>query len=348
MDIVSLVRTLGGLGVVLGILGGALWLVRRFDLRLPGRAIGTRERRLELVETLAIDGRRMVALVRRDGREHLVLIAPEGHMMLENGIIPDAADLAVAIRHQAARPDIMANRNAPGQGDSGPAQDVAAPHHFAALVEIAAGSTESGIIPPQTIPVPATRSITRLCWSAATVAAGAITKRVSITLKTGVRRIVRTANGSSRAFAWVARKTWGSVRALTRAAGRAVDNAAAIAGRVARARARAQATAAVRRTARIAATAAAKAAAAAAASMTAVEAAQAAAAAAEAVGGGADRQPTRTYSATQPLSAAAANDVRPRPRGPARIATPSEPGDQQTKRARARRRRRARQETYVA
>jgi flagellar biogenesis protein FliO len=42
MDLLSLFRTIGGLGAVLGILAGALWLVRRYDLRLPGRAIGAR------------------------------------------------------------------------------------------------------------------------------------------------------------------------------------------------------------------------------------------------------------------------------------------------------------------
>lgn len=103
MDFLSLLRTLGGLGVVLGMLAGALWVVRRYDLRLPGRAIGVNDRRLELVETLPIDGRRMAVLLRRDGREHLVLIAPEGHLILETGLIPDAVDHAAADKRSVAR-----------------------------------------------------------------------------------------------------------------------------------------------------------------------------------------------------------------------------------------------------
>lgn len=110
MDLLSLLRTLGGLGVVLGILAGALWLVRRFDLRLPGRSVGARDRRLELVETLPIDGRRMVALVRRDGREHLVLIAPEGHLILESAVVRDATDDAAAALREAARAEASALR----------------------------------------------------------------------------------------------------------------------------------------------------------------------------------------------------------------------------------------------
>ncbi|CAN5519977.1 hypothetical protein BH10PSE14_BH10PSE14_24230 [soil metagenome] len=109
MDLLSLLRTLGGLGTVLGILAGALWLVRRYDLRLPGRSITTRDKRLELIETLPIDNRRMVALLRRDGREHLILVAPEGHLIIESGVVRDAVDLAAAdarglARAEAARP----------------------------------------------------------------------------------------------------------------------------------------------------------------------------------------------------------------------------------------------------
>ncbi len=84
MDLLSVTRTLGGLGMVLGILWGALWLVRRYDIQLPGRTGMARRSRLELVERLALDPRRSVALLRRDGKEHLILIAPEGHLVIES------------------------------------------------------------------------------------------------------------------------------------------------------------------------------------------------------------------------------------------------------------------------
>jgi len=91
MDIYSLMRTLGALGMVLGMLGGALWIVRRYDIRLPGRiATGTRRKRLEMVERLSLDPKRSVALIRRDGCEHLLLIAPDGHVVIETGIAGQA------------------------------------------------------------------------------------------------------------------------------------------------------------------------------------------------------------------------------------------------------------------
>jgi len=84
MDILSVLRALGALAIVLGLLGGALWVVRRYDIKLPtGFMPAGTQRRLVLVERLAIDGRRSVALIRHDDREHLVLIAPEGLLMLD-------------------------------------------------------------------------------------------------------------------------------------------------------------------------------------------------------------------------------------------------------------------------
>ena len=87
MDILSMLRTIGALGLVLGMLGTALWIVRRYDVKLPGRISSTGRKRVELVERLMVDGKRSVALIRRDGCEHLILIGPEGHATIETGII---------------------------------------------------------------------------------------------------------------------------------------------------------------------------------------------------------------------------------------------------------------------
>jgi flagellar biogenesis protein FliO len=97
MEILPVLRMLGALGVVLGLLVGALWAVRRFQLRLPGVAgSGGPTRRLELVERVSMDTRRSVALIRRDGREHLLLLAPEGNMVIEAGIQLDESDREAA------------------------------------------------------------------------------------------------------------------------------------------------------------------------------------------------------------------------------------------------------------
>ncbi|OWK33108.1 flagellar biosynthetic protein FliO [Sphingomonas mucosissima] len=130
MELVSVLRMMGGLGVVLGLLGVALWIVRHFDLKLPGRVLGGAERRIELVERLPLDKRRSVALIRRDGREHLVLLTPEGPQVIEAGIVRDAIDLAAS----EARVAIEEARQAEARANA-----AAARQSFGHMVERASG-----------------------------------------------------------------------------------------------------------------------------------------------------------------------------------------------------------------
>lgn len=97
MDLMPLLRMLGALSIVLGLLAGAPWAVRRLGVRLPGAVgAGGPGKRIELVERLGLDGKRSVALIRRDGREHLLLLGPEGPLVIETSIVRDEFDLATA------------------------------------------------------------------------------------------------------------------------------------------------------------------------------------------------------------------------------------------------------------
>lgn len=108
MDILSLLRMIGALGMVLGMLAGGLWLTRRYEIRLPQQLLtgfggfsgSAAPRRLQLVERLTIDPRRSVALIRRDDREHLVMISPEGLLILESAV-PAAAPIAAPVASPA-------------------------------------------------------------------------------------------------------------------------------------------------------------------------------------------------------------------------------------------------------
>jgi len=125
MDAYSLLRTLGALATVLGLLAGALWVVRRYGLTIPTRT-GGGVRRLEVLDRSMVDGRRSVALIRRDGREHLVLLAPEGNLVIETGIIRDELDYAAeAVRIEAQREAAEATR----------AQNEAMRESFVAMVD---------------------------------------------------------------------------------------------------------------------------------------------------------------------------------------------------------------------
>jgi flagellar protein FliO/FliZ len=115
MDLLALLRTLGALGLVLGMLAGALWAVKRYDVRLPGRVTTSRRRRIELVERLPVDGKRSVALIRRDGCEHLILMGPDGHAVIETGIVAPPAEEPTEPAAPAVRADLTALRGAFGR-----------------------------------------------------------------------------------------------------------------------------------------------------------------------------------------------------------------------------------------
>lgn len=78
---VDLIRAVLALLFVLGLIGILTWIARR--LRLPGFSTGGPNRRLEVVETLVVDPRHKVVLMRADGLEHLVLLGPSAPLLLE-------------------------------------------------------------------------------------------------------------------------------------------------------------------------------------------------------------------------------------------------------------------------
>ena len=76
MDILDWARALFALLATLALIGLAAYAARRFGMIQPGAGPG--QRRLKLIETLMIDPRRKLVVVRFDDRDHLLLLSPEG------------------------------------------------------------------------------------------------------------------------------------------------------------------------------------------------------------------------------------------------------------------------------
>ncbi|MGE5538300.1 MAG: flagellar biosynthetic protein FliO [Gemmatimonas sp.] len=70
--------------LVLGLIALGTWTLRRFGLGISG--VAARGRRLAVVESLALDARHRLVLVRRDDREHLVLLGAT-ETVVEAGIV---------------------------------------------------------------------------------------------------------------------------------------------------------------------------------------------------------------------------------------------------------------------
>lgn len=94
LEYADLSRTILGLGFVLLLMAAVFWLVRRFG---PTAARGrfAAERRLAVLETLPLDPRTRLVLLRHDGAEHLVLVSSQGPASL---LTTSAADQPPADR----------------------------------------------------------------------------------------------------------------------------------------------------------------------------------------------------------------------------------------------------------
>ena len=73
--------------VILALIGVVVWLVRRYTAGSTGPASRNRLPRLAIVDTLAVDNRRRLVLVRRDNVEHLVLIGGPTDLVVEPSIL---------------------------------------------------------------------------------------------------------------------------------------------------------------------------------------------------------------------------------------------------------------------
>lgn len=91
MDADLFVRFVLALGVVLALIAATGWVGRRY--MGAGRIAGFpgKRRRLAVVESLQVDGRTRLVLVRRDGTEHLIMVGNTGPLVVESGIVPPTA-----------------------------------------------------------------------------------------------------------------------------------------------------------------------------------------------------------------------------------------------------------------
>lgn len=72
--------------LVVGIILGLAWLLRRYGLGDgPHGALG-RKKRLSTIESTTVDSRHRLILVRRDETEHLLLVGPGDSFVVERGI----------------------------------------------------------------------------------------------------------------------------------------------------------------------------------------------------------------------------------------------------------------------
>lgn len=90
LDPENLLRFGAALAFVIALIAAVAWAARRW---MPGSMASNagRRRRLQLVETLALDPKTRAMLIRRDGVEHLLVVGPSGAVHIERLSAPEAA-----------------------------------------------------------------------------------------------------------------------------------------------------------------------------------------------------------------------------------------------------------------
>ena len=86
MEIDVYLRFLLALGFVLALIAVLAWAARRFGLMGKLTPSSGKSRRLSIVEVMALDARHKLVLLRRDDKEHLVLMGPSANLLVEDRI----------------------------------------------------------------------------------------------------------------------------------------------------------------------------------------------------------------------------------------------------------------------
>ncbi|MEQ8326991.1 MAG: flagellar biosynthetic protein FliO [Parvibaculum sp.] len=86
MDFSEIFRFVAALAFIIGLIGLCAMLAKRFGLVPGGVTAPGSQRRLGIVEVKQIDPKHRLVLIRRDGKEHLLLTGGEQALLVETGI----------------------------------------------------------------------------------------------------------------------------------------------------------------------------------------------------------------------------------------------------------------------
>lgn len=92
MEAVDYLKFVASLALVLGLMGGLALVLKRLGLGNVGM-LPPDKRRLKIVEILMLDPRRKALILRRDDKEHLVILGVNGETVVETDIVqPERKD----------------------------------------------------------------------------------------------------------------------------------------------------------------------------------------------------------------------------------------------------------------
>ncbi|NBC32883.1 MAG: hypothetical protein GVY13_09440 [Alphaproteobacteria bacterium] len=115
MEFENYLRFVFALLFVLALIALAAWAARRFGLAGAMPVVRGRQKRLAVVESLALDAKRRLVLVRRDGVEHLLLLGAQSDVVVERQVPATGPPASGPM----AGPDDAVDTEAANAGDAG-------------------------------------------------------------------------------------------------------------------------------------------------------------------------------------------------------------------------------------
>ena len=86
LETINYLKFLLALLFVLGLIGGFAIIAKRAGLGNRGPMVRGKSKRLSIIETMSLDPKRRIVLIRRDNCEHLLLIGTSSEQVIERDI----------------------------------------------------------------------------------------------------------------------------------------------------------------------------------------------------------------------------------------------------------------------
>lgn len=86
MELSEIFRFVASLVFIVGLIGMCAYVAKRMGLATGNIAATGAQKRLSIVEVKVVDAKHRLILIRRDNREHLVLMGGEQDLLIESGI----------------------------------------------------------------------------------------------------------------------------------------------------------------------------------------------------------------------------------------------------------------------
>lgn len=86
MDITEIFRFAAALAFIVGLIGVCAYAAKRFGLATGGFGSAGSHKRLSITEVKVVDTKHRLVLIRRDDKEHLILMGGDQNLLIEAGI----------------------------------------------------------------------------------------------------------------------------------------------------------------------------------------------------------------------------------------------------------------------